>query len=91
MHGNMNIKSSHMSAVNFYSVKDFLAYNSEFLITSQSLTQFLTFTHPIISDDSGDDGSNFFFHSSISFSAAGKFAALKAEPAFEPARHVRLT
>jgi hypothetical protein len=80
-----------MSAVNFYSVKVFFAYNSEFLITSQLLTQFLTFTHPIISDDSGEDGSSFFFHASISLRAAGKLAALKAEPAFEPARHVRLT
>jgi len=85
------LTSSCMTAVNFYTVKVFLTYNSEFPITSQLLIKFLTFTHPIISDDSSDDVSNFFFHSSISLSAAGKFAALKAEPAFEPARHVRLT
>ena len=85
------LTSSCMSTVNFYSVQVFFAYNSEFLITSQLLTQFLTYTHPIISDDSGDDGSNFSFHASISLSAAGKLAALKAEPAFEPARQVRLT
>jgi hypothetical protein len=69
----------------------FLYHNSEFLSTPQLLMQSKTSTHPIISDDSGETGSNFLFHASISLSAAGKFAALNAEPGFEPARYVRLT
>jgi hypothetical protein len=80
-----------MSAINLFTVKAFLACNSEFLTTSQLLTQSLTFTHLMISDDSGVDGSNFLSHSSISLSAAGKFAALKADSGFEPARYFRLT
>ena len=85
------VTSPSKTAVNFFTVKGFLTCNSEFLITSQLLTQSLTFTHLMISDDTGEDGSNFLSHASISVSAAGKFAALKAEFDFEPARYLRLT
>jgi hypothetical protein len=49
------------------------------------------FTYPIISDASGEDEFNLLSHVSTRSSAAGKFAALKAEFAFAPPRNLRLT
>jgi hypothetical protein len=45
----------------------------------------------MISDASGEGGFNFLSHVSTSTSAAGKFAAIKADSVFVPLRNLRLT